>query len=79
MEEIGENSEGNIIIRTPFNEFGHMSKALEDKGIEVITAELARIPVNTVELPEEEANEVLKLVDNLEQDDDVQKVYHNLK
>ena len=79
LEEIGENSEGNIIIRTPFIEFGHMSKALEDKGIEVITAELTRIPVNTMELPEDEANEVLKLVDNLEQDDDVQKVYHNLK
>jgi YebC/PmpR family DNA-binding regulatory protein len=79
LEEIGENSEGNIIIRTPFNEFGHMSKALEDKGIEVITAELTRIPVNTMELPEDQANEVLKLVDNLEQDDDVQEVYHNLK
>lgn len=79
LEEIGEDSGGNIIIRTPFNEFGNMSKALEEKGIEVITAELTRIPTSTVELPEEQANEVLKLVDNLEQDDDVQKVYHNLK
>ena len=79
LEEIGENSEGNIIIRTAFNEFGHMSKALEEKNIEVITAELTRIPVNTVELGEEESNEVLKLVDKLEQDEDVQKVYHNLK
>jgi YebC/PmpR family DNA-binding regulatory protein len=79
LEEIGENSEGNIVIRTPFNEFGHMSKALEEKKIEIITAELTRIPVNTIELPEDQANEVLKLVDNLEQDDDVQKVYHNLK
>lgn len=79
LEEIGEDSENNIIIRTAFNEFGNMSKALEDKGIEVITAELTRIPTNTVELGEEEANEVLKLVDRLEQDEDVQKVYHNLK
>jgi len=79
LEEIGENSEGNIIIRTAFNEFGNMSKALEEKGIEVISAELTRIPTTTVELNEEEANEVLKLVDHLEQDDDVQKVYHNLK
>lgn len=79
LEEIGEDSEGNIIIRTPFNEFGNMSKALEDRKIAVITAELTRIPTNTVELPEEQANEVLKLVDHLEQDDDVQKVYHNLK
>jgi len=79
LEEIGEDAEGNIIIRTAFNEFGHMTKALEEKGIEIITAELTRIPTTTVELNEEQSTEVLKLVDNLEQDDDVQKVYHNLK
>lgn len=79
LEEIGEDSEGNIIIRTPFVEFGNMNKALDEKKIEVITAELTRIPTTTVELSEEDAEEVLKLVDNLEQDDDVQKVYHNLK
>ena len=79
LEEIGEDEEGNIIIRTPFNEFGNMSKALEEKKAAVITAELTRIPTTTVELSEEDANEVLKLVDHLEQDDDVQKVYHNLK
>ena len=79
LEEIGEDADGNIIIRTAYNEFGNMAKALEEKKIEVIRAELTRIPTNTVELSEEQANEVLKLVDNLEQDDDVQKVYHNLK
>ncbi len=79
LEEIGEDSEGNIIIRTAYNEFGNMSKALEEKKIEVVTAELTRIPTNTVELGEEQSNDVLKLVDKLEQDDDVQKVYHNLK
>ena len=79
LEEIGEDSDGNIVIRTAFNEFGHMAKALEDKKIEVISAELTRIPQNIVELGEDEANDVLKLVDHLEQDDDVQKVYHNLK
>lgn len=79
LEEIGEDSEGNIVIRTPYTEFGTMSKALEEKGIPVITAELTRIPTTTVDLNEEEAKEVLELVDKLEQDDDVQKVYHNLK
>jgi YebC/PmpR family DNA-binding regulatory protein len=79
LEEIGEDSEGNIIIRTAYNEFGNMAKALEEKKIEVVTAELTRIPMNTVELSEEAAQDVLKLVDKLEQDDDVQKVYHNLK
>lgn len=79
LEEIGEDSEGNIIIRTPFVEFGNMNKALDEKKIEVITAELTRIPTTAVDLSEEDAEEVLKLVDNLEQDEDVQKVYHNLK
>ncbi|HTB53075.1 MAG TPA: YebC/PmpR family DNA-binding transcriptional regulator [Ferruginibacter sp.] len=79
LEEIGEDSEGNIVIRAAFTEFGNMSKALEEKKIEVITAELTRIPMNTMELPEEQAQDVLKLVDKLEQDEDVQKVYHNLK
>jgi YebC/PmpR family DNA-binding regulatory protein len=79
LEEIGEDAEGNVIIRTKFNEYGNMSKALEEKKIEVISAELTWIPANTMELSEEQANDVLKMVDHLEQDDDVQKVYHNLK
>ena len=79
LEEIGEDADGNIVIRAAFNEFGAMNKALEDKKIEVISAELTRIPTTTVELSEEEANDVLKLVDHLEQDEDVQKVYYNLK
>ena len=79
LEEIGEDAEGNVIIRTKFNEYGNMSKALEEKKIEIISAELTWIPANTMELNEDQANDVLKMVDHLEQDDDVQKVYHNLK
>lgn len=79
LEEIGENEEGNVIIRTPFNEYGNMSKALEEKNIEVVSAELTWIPGNLMELNDEQSDDVLKLVDHLEQDDDVQKVYHNLK
>jgi len=79
LEEIGEDDEGNIIIRTPYEEFGTMAKALEDKGITPLSSELTRIPMTTVELPEDQAKEVLELIDRLEQDEDVQKVYHNLK
>jgi YebC/PmpR family DNA-binding regulatory protein len=79
LEEIGEDAEGNIIVRAAFAEFGTMSKAIEDKKLELISAELTRIPQTTVELSEEHANDVLKMVDHLEQDEDVQKVYHNLK
>lgn len=79
LEEIGEDSEGNIIVRATFTEFGNMAKALEEKGLEVIASELKRIPATTVELNEEQAKEVLELIDRLEQDDDVQQVFHNLK
>lgn len=79
MEDLGEDSEGNIILRSGFNEFGNMSDYLESKGITPISAELTRIPSTTIELTEDQAKEVLELVDKLEQDDDVQKVYHNLR
>ncbi|MBK7690046.1 MAG: YebC/PmpR family DNA-binding transcriptional regulator [Bacteroidetes bacterium] len=79
MEEIGEDADGNIVIRTSFNDFGNMSDFLEKKGIVTIQAELTRIPSTTVELNEDQAKEVLELVDKIEQDEDVQKVYHNLK
>ncbi len=79
MEEIGEDADGNIIIRTGFNDFGNMSDFLEKKNITPIESTLTRIPMTTVELNDEQSKEVLELVDRLEQDDDVQKVYHNLK
>jgi transcriptional/translational regulatory protein YebC/TACO1 len=56
-----------------------MQKALEEKGITPMSAEFEWIPASAVELSEDQANEVLKLVDKLEQDEDVQKVFHNLK
>ncbi len=79
MEDLGEDAEGNIILRSGFNEFGNMSDYLESKGITPISAELTRIPGTTMELNEEQAKELLELVDKLEQDEDVQKVYHNLR
>ena len=78
-ESTGENGEEILVLRVGFADFGNMQKALEDKGLNPMSAEVEWIPQNTVELGEEEANEVLKLVDRLEQDDDVQKVFHNLK
>ncbi len=79
MEEIGEDADGNIVIRTGFNDFGNMSDFLEKKNITPIESTLTRIPMTTVELNEEQSKDVLELVDKLEQDEDVQKVYHNLK
>jgi YebC/PmpR family DNA-binding regulatory protein len=77
-EGTGENGEEVIVLRCGFTDFGNMQKALEEKNLTTISAEVEWIPQNTVELGEEQAQEVLKLVDKLEQDEDVQKVFHNL-
>jgi YebC/PmpR family DNA-binding regulatory protein len=78
-EGSGENDETVLVLRCAFSNFGNMQKALEEKGITPISTELEWIPSTTVELPEDQAQEVLKLVDKVEQDEDVQKVFHNLK
>jgi YebC/PmpR family DNA-binding regulatory protein len=90
LEEMGEGAGENLptgqaggeevlVLRCPFNEFGNMQKALEEKKITPLTAEVEWIPTTTVSLNEEQAQDVLKLVDKLEQDEDVQKVFHNLQ
>jgi len=66
-------------IYTAFSDFGAMSKALEERKINVISAEKQRIPNTLVELNEAQQEEIIKLVESLEQDDDVQHVYHNMK
>ena len=77
-ETTGEKGETQILIRCAFSDFGQMQKALEDRGITPLSAESEYIPTTPVELSEGHASEVLSLVDRLEQDDDVQKVFHNL-
>ncbi len=78
LEEVGEDSEGNIIVRCGFTDFGNMQKALEEKGITPISAELEWIPLNTVPVSEEQSEDVFKLIERVEQDDDVQQVFHNM-
>lgn len=78
-ESTGENGEEVLVLRCAFNDFGSMQKALEEKKITPLSAEVEWIPTTTVSLNEEQAQDVLKLVDKLEQDEDVQKVFHNLQ
>lgn len=73
-----DRQDDEITIYTKFTEFGHMAKFLETKHLEAKSSELHYIPTTTKELSEEETDEVLKLVETLEADDDVQSVYHNL-
>lgn len=74
-----EKEEEAIYVYTDFTDFGTMNSKLEELGIEPKNAELQRIPLNTVELPVEDAKKILELVEKFEEDDDVQNVYHNLQ
>jgi len=77
-EGTGENGEDILVVRCAFTDFGNMQKALEDKGITPISAELEWIPSTTVPVNDEQAADVSKLIEKLEQDEDVQKVFHNM-
>lgn len=78
-EDFAVDEENNVYVYTAFTDFATMQKALEERKITVESAELQRIPVTQTELSEEQANEVLELVAKIEEDDDVQNVFHNLK
>jgi transcriptional/translational regulatory protein YebC/TACO1 len=77
-ESTGENEEEILVIRCGFTDFGNMQKALEDKNITPISAETEWIPTVTVPVNDDQAADISKLIEKLEQDDDVQKVFHNM-
>lgn len=77
LEEIAEN-EGEIFAYTEFEDFGKMQKALEDKHIEVINADFQWFPSTTVDLTEEQEEEINKMIERLEEDDDVNQVFTNV-
>ena len=77
-ESTGEKGEPQLVIRCAFPDFGQLQKALEDRKLAPLSADSEFIPMTPTQLPEDQSTAVLKLVDALEQDDDVQKVFHNL-
>jgi YebC/PmpR family DNA-binding regulatory protein len=77
LEEIVAN-EGIAYAYADYKDFGILSQALEEKGIEVIKANLQRIPNSPVEFTEEQLDEIDKLLDRIEDDDDIQAVYTNI-
>lgn len=78
-EATGEHGEKQLVIRCAFNDFGTLQQAIEARGLKTLAVESEYIPQTTVELPPEQATEVEKLIDALEQDEDVQRVFHNLQ
>lgn len=78
LDELSYDDE-SVYIYVPFTEYGSMQKALEEKNIEIQSTELQYIPHNYKELNEEQQKEVNELIEALEDDDDVQSVYHNMQ
>jgi len=74
-----EHGDGEAIIYTSFEDFSGMQKALEDKNLNVLSAELQRIPTSINELDDASADDVGRLIDKLDEDDDVQAVFHNMR
>ncbi|MCG9972474.1 YebC/PmpR family DNA-binding transcriptional regulator [Christiangramia crocea] len=77
-EEVFEDEDG-IHIYAPFENFGSIQKELENRQIEIISSGFERIPQVTKSLNEEQTADVEKLLERLEEDDDVQNVYHTME
>ena len=77
-ESTGEKGEPQLVVRCAFAAFGQLQKGLEDRGLTPLSAEQEYICSTPMELPEDKAREVLELIDKLEQDEDVQRVFHTL-
>jgi YebC/PmpR family DNA-binding regulatory protein len=77
-ESTGEKGEPQLVIRCAFEDFGTLQAALEARKLTPLSAEHEYVCTAPTELPEEQAREVLELIDKLEQEDDVQRVFHTL-
>ncbi len=80
VEEVFVDEEDNtVMLYAPFNQFGSIQSYLEDKKIEIVSSEFERIPTTTTALTEEQKEEVNKLIERLEEDEDVNQVYHSME
>jgi len=78
VEEVFEDEDG-ILIYAPFEQFGAIQKYLEENNLEILSSGFERIPTTTTKLNEEQQADVEKLLERLEEDDDVQNVYHSME
>lgn len=78
VEEIFKDEDG-IIIYAPFEQFGAIQKYLEENTLEILSSGFERIPTTTAKLNEEQQLDVEKLLEKLEEDEDVQNVYHSME
>lgn len=77
LEEL-KSEEEEIVIYTAFESFGIMQKALEERKLAVKSSELVRLPSHTKDLSDEQVEDVIKLIEKMEEDDDVGSIFHNM-
>ena len=73
-----KREENKIELQCAFEDYGALQKALEERDLEVVESELIRVPSHTKELSDEEVEAVIKLIEKMEEDDDVTNVFHNM-
>lgn len=76
LEEI-EQVEDETLVYTGFTDYGNMQKGLETVGVEIASVDIERIPHQTIDLTDEQKEEINGLIEKLEEDEDVQNVFHN--
>ena len=79
VDEVIKDEDGEVILYSSFENYGSIQKELENQGIQIISSEFERIPKQMKELNEDKKEEVNVLIEKIEEDDDVQNVYHNMK
>ena len=78
VEEVFDDEEG-VIIYAPFEQFGSLQSYFEENNIEILSSGFERIPTTTVKLNDDQKADVEKLLEKLEEDDDVNSVYHSME
>ena len=78
VEEVFVDDEG-VVVYAPFEQFGAIQAFFEENSVEIISSGFERIPTSTTKLSQEQQTDVEKLLERLEEDDDVQQVYHSME
>jgi len=78
VDEVMKDDDGDVVLYSSFENYGSIQKEIENRNIEIISSEFERIPKQMKELNEELKKEVNILIEKIEEDDDVQTVFHNM-
>ena len=79
VEEVEADDEGAVILTGVFEDYSNIQKYLEENGFEILSTEFVRVPNDLKEVTPEQRESIDKLLEKLEEDDDVTQVFHNMK